>query len=159
MPRSKPRRQAGHGEIIPPLSKLDRIEELLKIQLETFPQKELTPEEINRWGEDLSGYPLEAIEYAFESHRQLAMFFPVPVQILEICKTWERPAEYSVGCSSECKSRHDKGYRESDVLYLWKLYQQKKATLPNRSLTDGEVNVLLDELDRKRGCAPEWRQA
>jgi len=159
MPRSTQRRRKGHGETIPPLSKLNRIGELLQIQSETFPQKELSPAEIARWEQDLSDYPIRAIEFAFEEHRTLAMFFPVPAQILDICKTWEAPEEYRPGCDSECKARHWKGYSESDVLYLWERYQAKLATLPNRALTESEVNLLLDDLDKKRGYAPEWRRS
>ena len=158
MPRSRPARRKGHGETIPPLSKLDRIGELLKVQSETFPQKELSSAEIARWEMDLSGYPMPAIEYAFEEHRTLAMFFPVPAQILEICKTWQSPEAYRPGCGPECKERHGQGYGENDLLYLWERFTAKRASLPNRPLTDGEINSLLDDLDKKRGVAPAWRK-
>src|ERR1700674_499923 len=134
MPKSTQRRRKGHGEIVKPLNKLERIGELLQVQVETFPQKELTSEEIARWEADLSDYPIEAIEYAFDSHRRLAMFFPVPAQILDICKTWLPPHKYSPGCSAECKAQHGTSYGENDILYLWSLHSVKRAEL-NRPLT------------------------
>ena len=158
MPRSQAHRRKGHGEIIPPLSKLDRIGELLKVQSETFPQKELSSAEIARWEQDLQNFPIQAIEYAFEEHRTLAMFFPVPAQILEICKTWEPPEAYKPGCGAECKEPHGQGYGENDLLYLWERFTAKRGSLPNRLLTDGEINSLLDDLDKKRGVAPAWRK-
>ncbi len=158
MPQSRPPRRKGHGEIIPPLNKQELIEDCLKIQLETFPSKgTLEPEEINRWITDLGRYSEEAIKFAFEEHRTLAMFFPVPAQIIDVCKTWQAPAAYKPGCNSECRDRHGRGYGESDVLWLLKRYMAVRESLPNRPLTDGEINKLYDELDQKRGQAPAWR--
>ncbi len=156
MPRSKAPRRSGHGEIIPPLSKQELIENCLKIQLETFPQKELSPGEIVRWGMDLARYSEEAIKFAFEEHRQLAIFFPVPGQIIDLCKTWIPEQEYRVGCNAECQSRHGRGYGENDVLYLWQRYQSMRDSF-DRRLTQNEVTDLLDDLDAKRGQAPAWR--
>jgi hypothetical protein len=158
MPKSQARRRSGHGEIVPPLSKLDRIGELLKIQVETFPQKELSSEEIGRWEQDLNRYDLAAIEWAFDEHRQLGMFFPVPAQILDLCKTWVRPQEFPEGCGPECKARHRKGYGETDILKLWNLFTAKRAAV-NRELNDFEWATLLTELDKLRGGPPEWRSA
>jgi hypothetical protein len=158
MPRSTTQRRKGHGEVIPPLSVFDRIDSLLKEQLAIFPTKgELTDAEIEHWHRDLSRYSMEAIEFAFETHRQLAMFFPVYAQIIDLCKTWVAPQAYKPGCSSECKDRHGRGYGEADVLWLLKRYMALRQSLPNRSLTDGEINKLYDELDQKRGQCPAWR--
>ena len=159
MSQSKIRRRKGHGEVMPPLSKLERIDALLEIQRETFPQKELSRAEIERWEMDLSDYPIRAIEFAFEEHRTLAMFFPVPAQILDICKTWEAPQAYKPGCNPECKERHGKGYSENDVLCLWNLYQTKSQAVSGRPLNEIEVSCLFDALDKKRGYAPEWRRS
>lgn len=156
MPRSKPHKPKGQGEIVPPSNRRDRILELLKIQLETFPQKELTPGEIERWVMDLEPYRMEAIEFAFEEHRLLALFFPLPSQILDICETWHPPEAFPRGCSVECKTRHHKGYGSKDVLRLWGLYTTKRATL-NRPLNDPEVEQLYNVLDKERGRSPEWR--
>lgn len=157
MPQSKPRRRAGHGEIIPPLSKQERIHELLKIQLETFPAKELTPEEIVRWEQDLDNYPMDAIEWAFEEHRRMAMFFPVPAQILQLCGAWEPSQRPNTSCSPECRARHGKGYGETDVIWLFHHYNVKRQEL-GRDLSNIEWNLLLDQLDDHRGRVPEWRQ-
>jgi hypothetical protein len=159
MPGSRPARRRGHGEVVPPLSVSDRIDSLLKEQLETFPSKgELSDLEIENWHKDLGRYKIQAIEFAFEQHRTLAMFFPVPAQIIDLCKTWEPPSVYK-GCDPECRAQHGRGYNENDILYLWTRYQQKRDSLPSRSLTDGEINQLLDELDTKRGGPPEWRKS
>lgn len=157
MPQSQTRRRKGRGEIVPPLSKQELIEDCLRIQLETFPQKELTPDEITRWAMDLSHFSEEAIKFAFEEHRLMAIFFPVPGQIIDLARTWQPSAPYKPGCSAECKSRHDRGYGESDVLWLLKRYMAVRSSLPNRALTDSEISKLYDELDQKRGQSPAWR--
>jgi len=156
MPRSAPHRRKGRGEIITPLSKRELIEDCLKVQLETFPQKELTPGEIERWEMDLAHYSEAAIKFAFEEHRRLAMFFPVPGQIIDLCETWVSPAAYKWACDQECRDRHGRGYGEADVLYLWYRLEALRATL-GRSVSAGEINGLLDDLDVKRGNPPAWR--
>lgn len=157
MPQSRQYRRKGHGEIIPPLSKQELIEDCLKVQLETWPQKELSPGEIERWGMDLARYSEEAIKFAFEEHRVLAMFFPVPSQIIDLCKTWVAPAAYRPGCNAECRDRHGRGYGENDVLYLWERYASMIESLPNRGPTDEEIAGLFDDLDKQRGQCPAWR--
>ena len=156
MQRSKRPRQSGHGEIVPPLSKLDRIGELLRIQVETFPPKELNPEEIARWEQDLGGYPLQAIEFAFDNWRRNGNFFPVPSDILSLCDVW-MPQELVVrGCGKECKARHYKGYGETDVLKIWNLFNAKRLQV-KRELSEAEWGAIFSEVDKVRGGAPEWR--
>lgn len=158
MPSSKPRKRSGRGEVVPPLSKLSKIGELLQVQVETFPQKELTPEEVERWDRDLSNYPIEAIEYAFDNHRRLAMFFPVPAQILDLCQSYLPTVRDPNACDAECRSRHGKGYGELDMQHLWKTFTAKRVKL-NRQLNATEFEMLLQELDKARGQVPEWRAA
>ncbi len=156
MPSSTQRRRRGHGEVVPPSSKLDRIGDLLKIMVETFPQKELTTDEVVRWEQDLGKYETEAIEFAFECFRTSGLFFPVPAQIIDICKTWEPPTKYKPGCDAVCLERHGKGYGENDVLWFLKAYTRKREQV-ERKLTPDEVKGVLDELDKQRGWSPEWR--
>ncbi len=155
MPSSTTHRRKGRGEVVPPLSKLSRIGELLQVQVETFPQKDLTPEEVERWDRDLNNYPMEAIEHAFDTHRRLAMFFPVPAQILELCQSFE-PTKYERHCSSECQSRHGRGYGELDMQKLWHLFTDKRKK-SDRPLSEGEFDILLNDLDKLRGNPPAWR--
>lgn len=159
MRQSKTRRRSGHGEIVPPLSKLQRIGDLLQIQLETFPQKELTTGEVERWGEDLKDYSIEAIEYAFDTHRRLAMFFPVPGHIIELCRAYLPESETTTrSCEPECQDRHGRGYGWNDIMKLWKLHDAKREDV-GRKLTAEEWDGLLDILDGKRGQSPAWRSA
>lgn len=155
MPQSKQARRSGRGTISPPLSKPDRIVDLLTIQTETFPQKALSSGEIERWKEDLDAYPLAAIEWAFENWRKNGQFFPVPNDILDQCKAWA-PGGTHKTCDAECKSRHGKGYGEADMMYLWERYSQKRSEV-NRTLTDNEVEALMLDLDKKRGVVPDFR--
>ena len=48
-------------------------------------------------------------------------------------------------------SQKTKGYSIVDVMYLWKRFAAKKASIPNRQLTDAEIEELFTDLDRKRG--------
>jgi hypothetical protein len=52
---------------------------------------------------------------------------------------------------------YGQGYGTADIEYLLKRYLAKQQSIGNRSLTEGEVNLLLDDLDQKRGWSPEWR--
>jgi hypothetical protein len=157
MPQSKPRRRKGNGEVVMPLSVSERIFELLKLQANTFPPKELSQDEVERWIRDLEPFSLEAIEYAFDKWRTNGRFFPVPADILDLCSSWNPPEMERKGCNAECRSRHGKGYGGVDMEYLYERYNQKRSEL-NRVLTDGEINLLLEDLDKKRGHAPDWRK-
>lgn len=156
MPRSTQHKRSGRGEIVPPSSKQDRIDELLKIQVQTFPSKELFTDEIQRWYRDLDVYPLGSIEWAFENWRRNGSFFPVPSDILSQCSVWAPTTGQSV-CDQECQSHHGRGYGEPDVLWLWKAFSTKRAEV-ERSLTGSEVEALLVELDTKRKNVPAWRK-
>lgn len=160
MPQSKTRRRPGHGEIITPLSVSDRIDSILKEHLSIFPSKpELTVEEIEHWHQDLSAYPLEAIEYAFDGWRRNGRFFPVYADILELCKAWEpnQSTKYQ-RCSEDCRARHGKGYNSNDIMKLWTLHDKKRAEL-KRALEPEEWEEILIEVDKWRGGPPAWRIA
>ena len=158
MPQSKQRRRAGHGEVIQPLSVLDRIDLLLKEHLSIFPSKpELTAEEIEHWHQDLNVFPLEAIEYAFNEWRRNGHFFPVYDDILQLCRAWQPPEKATTRCSADCQERHGKGYNTNDVLKLWALHASKRTEL-DRPLKPAEWNEILAQVDNWRGAPPEWRK-
>jgi hypothetical protein len=141
---------------MPPLSKLDRIGELLKIQVDTFPPKELSLEEIARWEQDLGQFPIQAIEWAMENWRKHGRFFPVPADILDQCIAWEPTTGQSV-CDAACKKKHGQGYGESDILWLMEMHNRKRKEI-NGPLKDVEIEQLLVVLDKHRGKPPAWRQ-
>lgn len=169
MPQSKTRRRKGRGEVVPPLNVLERVDSLLKEMLDIFKEKlELTDSEIEHWHHDLGPFSLAAIEYAFECHRRNGRFFPVYGQILDICISYEpQSATPQTLCDSVCKSRHGKGYGENkargwhDVTLLNEIIcrkiQAEKRTV-EQPLSDEEIEECLQELDRMRGSAPEWRK-
>lgn len=154
MPKSRPRKSSGRTGTTPLLLKPDRIDELLKIQQETFPQKELSAEEINRWHQDLEPYQMDAIEWAFDNWRRNGHFFPVPGDIIDQCDAWTPAIEQGL-CSPECRSRHGKGLNENDVLWLWKTYSQKFNEI-GRDLTQQEKDELLTGLYEFRGGPPGY---
>lgn len=163
MPRSTQHNRRGKGEVLRPSNKGDRIRELLKVQLQTFPQKELYPEEVGHWEADLDPFPLPAIEWAFENWRRNGRRFPVYGDILDYCIVWEPSSDtkYRPGCSAECKAQHYRGYSETDVKILNQLVTT--AVLANgrpkdQKLSDEEIEELLSQLDKKRGRIPDWRK-
>lgn len=155
MPKSKPPKSSAKSGTTTHLSKQDKIDELLKIQQETFPNKELSPEEINRWHMDLEPYRLEAIEWAFDNWRRNGHFFPVPGDILDQCEVFS-PAIKDGRCDAECQARHGKGYGENDILWLWKRYTKLHGDKKG-PLTEEEHQSLLNQLDAFRGESPAWR--
>jgi len=161
MPKPKPQRTKDNGELLPPSTVYDRIDYWLQTMLTTFPSKgELTSEEIEHWHRDLEPFLMQAIDYAFDTHRRNGRFFPVYGDILDICVTFEPEAkeQYKPGCSAECLERHGKGYNGNDMQKLWKMYSARRKEL-ERSLSKREIFELLDKLDAWRGKAPEWRHA
>jgi hypothetical protein len=157
MPRSTTQRRKGRGEVIPPLTALQRVSALLKEHLAIFTTKtDLTDEEVEHWHHDLSPYRLEAIEYAFDNWRRNGRFFPVYADIIELCEAWEPAVRKQEKCSEDCRSRHGRGYGWPDIMALWKLYNAKFAAL-GRKLTHAEWESLYDEIDRLRGQSPAWR--
>lgn len=158
MSKSKRPPHNGSDGTAPLLNRPDKIDALLKIQLETFPHKELTAAEIERWHRDLDDYRMEAIEWAFDNWRRNGNKFPVPHSILEQCEAFAPVNTATKLCDNECQSRHGKGYGENDMLWLWRKFSSVRATL-NRPLTESEHQALLNELDQVRGQSPEWRTA
>ena len=159
MPRSIPHRAKDTGELIPPSSTLDRIDYWLMEMRRTWPQKELETEEIANWHRDLGRFPVEAIDWAFDSHRRNGRFFPIYGQILDLCITWEpkqKGGYYAPGCSKECKAKHWTGYNQRDIMHLYDAYVAKRQEL-NGPLKKPEILALFDELDKWRGKPPEWR--
>lgn len=160
MLRSKQPKASASGELMPPLSVLDRIDWNLKDQLLAFPSKgQLEPEEIEHWHQDLGRFPIRAIDAAFDNWRKNGRFFPHYGAILDQCIAWQ-PAdksEYAPGCSKECRSRHGRGYNQFDMLKMFKMYVAKRTEV-DRLVNNQEVLALFDELDKLRGRAPEWRK-
>lgn len=147
-----------------PILKDQLVRDCLKIQLMTFPNKELFEEEIANWVRDLSPFPASAIEWAFENWRRNGRFFPVYGDIIDQCIGWE-PADKPMRpvCDAECKSQHGKGYHWNDVYWLLAKLRAPCVTGPKDSrkepIQPGEIEALMDELDAKRpGGAPEWRK-
>lgn len=166
MPKSTQRKRSESSEAKTPLLLLDVIDNCLKDMARTFPQKELTPEEVEHWHKDLSVFPQGAIEWAFDNWRKNGRFFPVYGDILEQCIAWA-PSDTTVRstarCDAICRARHGKGYGDSDVKKLRELYQRKLDSTPElkenkRRMTDVEIEELLVALDKFRGSVPEFRK-
>jgi hypothetical protein len=158
MPPYRQRKDKKLGELLRPSHESDRILDLLRIQASQF-HHELEEDELKRWLRDLSKFQLKAIDFAFEQWRMNGRFFPMPADIMQLCSAWApEEKKYIEGCNAECRARHGKGYGTADVQWLLRRYYAMKDQLPNRRMTAGEINNLLDELDKKRGAAPEWRQ-
>ncbi len=159
MPSSPRRRRSGHGEVIPPLLVSDRIDLLLKEQLSIFTTKpELTEAEIEHWHRDLGGYPITAIEFAFDNWRRNGHFFPVYADVIQLCESFLPPQQRVNKCAPECEAQHGRGYGWNDMLKLWEMHDAKREEV-GRKLTAEEWDVLLDLLDGKRGQSPAWRSA
>jgi hypothetical protein len=89
-------------------------------------------------------------------------------QKIDITTWWFKEAEYlhvrpqsnngTSGINGRAFYEHyGQGYGTADVKWLLHRYFQFAASLPNRGITEAEVNMLLDELDTKRGRVPAWR--
>lgn len=107
----------------------------------------LTVEEAQVWKDFLASYPSEAIEFAFENWQRNGHFFPKPAAILELIRAYSlqhRNAERIV------YEHHGTGYGESDVLSLWKIFQEKYLKPLTKRLSYEQRADLIDELDRRR---------
>ena len=162
MPSSTTRKRNVSGEDSPTSNKRELINRVLKVQLQTFPQKELFAEEIGNWERDLDHFTVEQIEWAFDCWRRNGRWFPVYGDIIDLCIAYEPPTKstHQPGCSRECKERHWRGYSGQDMIILYELYNKKIAAEKrpkDKPLTDAEMDLLLDQLDKHRGKAPGWR--
>jgi hypothetical protein len=156
MPRSQQGKRKPSSSIVPPLNVQERIDELLKIQLTTFPEKGvLDVGEIERWHRDLEPFPIQGIEWAFENWRKSGRFFPRPGDILDQCIAWE-PAEGSQRTRIPAKE-FGRGYGELDMIWLAKRVMHKLTTEKRKRLSDEELEALFDDLDKWRGSSPDWR--
>lgn len=150
------------GVLLRPSHESDKILQMIQESSQQF-GKELEDADFQRWLRDLARYPLTAIEFAFEKWHLGGRFFPQPADILELCTAWEpNIPKYVEGCDALCKGRHGNGYSETDMKYLCELVSAKITSEHrslDQSLTDADIDALLDDLDKKRGGAPEWRVA
>jgi len=53
--------------------------------------------------------------------------------------------------------RHGEGYGYADIWELYRMFE-KKCSAVKRDLSQSEIDGLLDDLDKKRGGSPAWRQ-
>jgi hypothetical protein len=156
MPRSSQQRNKHAQEILPTSQKLDVIDSWLQKMLDRFPQKgQISTSEIDDWHHDLGPFSVAAIDFAFESHRRNALFFPMTAQVLDLCISFDPPEQKPTStCDAICKARHWKGYGWKDMYWM---YERMQESYRVGDIPDSEA--LLTELDSKRhGRAPEWRR-
>lgn len=162
MPRSSPGRTKTAKGMQPSSQKLDVIDNWLQRMLDKFPEKKtLTEQEIEDWHKDLGHFGIAAIDFSFEHWRTSGLFFPLTGPILDMCISYDPEPEKLVSSNAGKipPEQYGQGYNETDMHELFKIYVSKMHTLPNRPITDGEINGLLDILDAKRkGGAPAWRR-
>ena len=163
MPRSSRSKTKPNYEMLQTSAKLDKIDACLQMMLDRFPSKGvLSPEEIQDWHKDLTPFSSEAIDYAFETHRRNAIFFPLAGQILDLCISYDPPQykEFKRQCDAICRARHGKGYGTRDMIaVLIKLDSPMLGGKRKTPATEEEIEKILAQIDRKRhGGAPEWRR-
>lgn len=151
---SNTRQQRNSGTSDPQNALSDHSAKSILIQTcQALFSKELTTEETDFWAKLLKPVPVAAVRYAFDNWNRNARFFPKPKDILELVEAFNLS---KIGPRRKVYEHHGQGYGEKDVLYLWQRYSQKRAEL-NRTLTDNEVEVLMLDLDKKRGVVPDFR--
>lgn len=158
MPRSTRKKSTTAGGQTLTSEKLDWIDNWLQRMLMEFPSKgDLETVEIQDWHKDLAPYTLEAIEFAFDTHRRNGNFFPIQADILPLCESMDprrNVVANTSSCDAICKARHGKGYGWNDMIWLF-----KKAQSVHASGDTPDYDALLDELDKKRPeGAPEFRR-
>jgi hypothetical protein len=161
MPRSSQNKSKRTQEIMPTSRKLDAIDHWLQKMLNAFPAKgTITPEEIQDWHRDLAHFSEAAIDYAFDTHRRNAIFFPVYGMVIDLCISYEPPVnEYHP--SPENRKLYGTTYNSNDFFWMLIKLNAPGAVGPLRAMrkkppTVEEWNRVLDECDRKRsGGAPE----
>ena len=133
---------------------------ILQTSLSLF-SKELTDGESNYWLMVMDEWTVPEMRYAFDNWNRNGRYFPKPKDIIEQIEAFRlSKSRYgNPACDDLCRSRHGRGYGKEDIIWLMDRYLAKRKAIGNRTLKDGEVNNLLDELDNKRGEAPAWRQS
>lgn len=139
---SNRRQQNSQQQIERPLNEQQRIDAVLALMVTRIGHS-MDTERINQWHTDLSDYPLQGIEWAFDSWSRNARRLPALADIVQLLSTWKQDNE-----ETESDPHAGTGYYIADALWLAKRVQ--KAGYYNDS--------MLDELDRARGGAPPCRQ-
>lgn len=156
--RSKQSKTKHAQEILPTSQKLDAVLKWLQKMLDAFPQKgKVTQEEIEDWCRDLTPFSLQAIDFAFESHRRNALFFPLYGQILDLCISYDPPEQQvrsTANCDAICKARHGKGYGWRDMYAAYELMRQ--AVKEGRKIDSEEILKIINS--KREGGAPEFRR-
>lgn len=173
MPKSSRAKTRTNYAMQPTSQKLDAIDSWLRKMLDAFPQKgTITTEEIDDWQRDLTPFSVEAINFAFDTHRRNALFFPVYGQILDLCISHEPPEQRNtVTCDAACKAKHWTGYGWHDFLYLWKRmggeqplhFANKNPRLTPlliqaRALAGDKADSVVIARERASADVVKWRQ-
>lgn len=143
-------------QLIRPSQEQEKIDAALLL-MATRIGRVITERMVEMWHRDLAVYPVDGIEWAFDSWGRNAKRLPVLSDITELLTTWAGGKVPEYGCESECHALHGKGYHTNDILWLMKKRMSKHTPGEKWSLADWEA--AFNELDEKRaGGAPEWRK-
>ena len=136
-----------------PSNEQDRIDDAL-LKMSTRLGRSLTVERIQQWHEDLASYPVEAIEWALDTHARNSKTLPSLADLVQLLKTWYVDEAPQPRCEPECQARHWKGYGTNDVRWLWK--KRVQSAVP---WSPNDYETAMRELDSKRADGkPTWRQ-
>lgn len=131
-------------QLIRPSNEQERIDSALLL-MATRLNKVLTERMIEMWHADLSVYPVDGIEWAFDSWGRNAKRLPVLSDITQLLNTWQGGGVPESGCSDECKANHGTGYDGNDCMWLWK----RICALGRKPLAE-DWEKLFAELDKTR---------
>lgn len=102
------------------------------------------------WHSDLSTYPTEAIEWAFDSWGRNAKRLPVLSDVTQLLATWQGGGVPEAGCGDECRATHGTGYDSNDCWAIW-----KKVCALGHKPTAEEWQKIFADRDTERGGTPK----
>jgi hypothetical protein len=134
--------------ILRPSSELDRIDKALFL-MATRLGKTITAERINLWHQDLSSYPVDAIEFCFDAWGRNAKVLPTLSDILGLIRTWHKDTDFTTE-----DEHHGQGYGWPDLKWLW---NQRMCSAGKWDADMYEAALTALDQRREQG-APEFRR-
>ena len=113
--------------------------------------KPMSGERMEQLLNDLAPYPVQAIEWAFDTWGKTAEKLPTLSNILKLLETWHGD---HVEERCDCSHLHGRGYGWNDIKWLLK---QRRTSAARWSISDWE-GVFADLDKQREGGSPEWRK-
>ena len=138
--------RGSNQTLMRPSHEQERIDSALR-RMVLRTNRSLSSEQIEMWHNDLSSYPVGAIEWAFDVWSRNSSKLPALGDIVALLNTWH--VENAPEPGEELEAQRNTGYGRKDVLWLFKKVCAFARDKEKRPSNDDWLR-WINELDQRR---------